>query len=160
MTAPTLATVQEAIARQVVDAIPSLTGYWFAPGAIVPDCFIVSFGEDVVPYRGTFGAMSATNGAGTGWSVPVPFSLWIYVGAQVAEARDAQMGDYVDMTGELSIACALDADKTLGGVLDENGLTVDSFQRFGLTQWEADPSGAWYETAKINTRVVMNRSDA
>lgn len=88
-----------------------------------------------------------TMGRGT---YTLPFRIAVLVSGQLDRIGQHKLAGYVNQTGDASIRAALEADKTLGGIV--NDLVVDSFDPTGL-----DEVGlAGYIGGIFNVRVIAS----
>ena len=93
-----------------------------SPGQINPPAAIVGL-PPIPQYRATFGRGTVYI---TGWPIIVLTS------SQVDRVGQRKLAEYASWTGANSVPLALEADKTLGGLVDD--LMVDSFQPLGLEE--------------------------
>lgn len=120
MATPTIPQLMDALAA-ALGAI-GLRASATSPGVVNPPAAIV--GVPPIPdYRATFGRGRVLI---TGWPITVLTS------SQVDRVGQRSLADYASWTGALSVPLALEADKTLGGLIDD--LAVQSFRPLGLDE--------------------------
>lgn len=93
-----------------------------SPGAINPPAAIV--GVPAIPdYRATFGR---------GYVLITNWPITVLTSALLDRIGQESLAEYASWTGPKSVPLALEADKTLGGLIDD--LAVQSFRPLGLDE--------------------------
>lgn len=92
-----------------------------SPGQINPPCAIVGV-PDIPEYR-----LTMRNGYAN-----VTFTITVLVSAAVDRIGQKRLAGYADFTGSGSVRTAIEADKTLGGTVQDT--VVDSFRVLGLEE--------------------------
>lgn len=62
----------------------------------------------------------------------LPFQIVVLTGAQLDRTGQHRLAGYANQTGDTSIRAAIEADKTLGGIVDDT--VVDTFNPNGLEE--------------------------
>lgn len=118
--AATLLQIMQAIETRV-DTIDGLRTKDHSPGEISPPCAIVAV-PPVPTYHGTFG----------GAKFPIRPTITVLTGNTLDRVGQHKLAGYANPTGETSIKAAIEADKTLGGIVDD--CFVVSFRPLGLEE--------------------------
>lgn len=103
-----------------LEAIPDFRATNYVPGQVNPPCAF-----PIVPpfeYRKTFGR----------GMYMLPFQIAVLVGTQLERSGQHKLASYADQTGTNSIRAALEADKTLGGLVQD--VVVVGFSPEGLQE--------------------------
>lgn len=117
MTAPDVLQVMQAL-EAAVDTIPGLRVSDFVPGAVSPPIAIV--GVPPIPeYR-----LTMRRGR---WRLEP--TITVLVSAALDRVGQRKLAGFAAPTGELSIAAAIERDRTLGGLVEET--VVTSFRPLG-----------------------------
>jgi hypothetical protein len=116
MAAPALADIREAM-KTALSVIPNVQPAAYKPGNPTYPCVFV-FGPDEVDYH------QAMRSGLTGWSLVV----MALAGANLDEVKFRQLDPLISETGESSVKAALEADTTLGGLV--NQLVVRKFNGY------------------------------
>jgi hypothetical protein len=90
-----------------LDTISGLRGY--NGGTINPPSYIVQLGEDGVDYHAAF-----QDGL-----TEVHMRIVVYVSTAYTRVARDQVDDFLDVVGAKSIKAAVEADPTLGGIVDD-----------------------------------------
>lgn len=118
--APTIVQVMDGLEARL-DTIDGLRVRDVSPGQIAPPCAIVGV-PDIPDYR-----LTMANGL-----VGVVFTITVLTSAAADRAGQKKLAGYADMTGSTSVRTAIEADKTLGGIVQDT--LVDSFRRLGIEE--------------------------
>ena len=119
MAAPTLAQIMAGIETRL-QTITGLRTNDISPGQIVPPCAIV--GVPPIKYRETMGRGTAS----------LDMTVTVFTSASMDRAGQLALAAYASPTGSDSILTAIEADKTLGGVV--NDCIVWDFRPLGLEE--------------------------
>lgn len=118
--APTIEQIMDGIETRLA-TIPNLRTRNVSPDQIVPPCAWV--GVPPIPsYHATFGSGRMT----------LAPTVIVAVSASLDRVGQMRLAGYANPTGATSIKAAIEADKTLGGVVDD--CIVVSFQPTGLDE--------------------------
>lgn len=120
MAAPSIAAIMAGIETRLA-TITGLRVNDVSPGQITPPCAIVGVPE-IPNYHGTFGRAK--------WQLEP--TVTVFTSAAHDRAGQLMLAGYADHSGATSIAAAVEADKTLGGVVDD--CIVVSFRPLGLDE--------------------------
>lgn len=120
MATPTLGQIIAAVEAKL-DGI-GLRASSASPGAVNPPAAIVGV-PPIGSYRAAFRRGTVLI---EGWP------LYVLTSSKVDRVGQAQLAEYASWTGAKSVPLALEADPTLGGVVDD--LIVESFRPLGLEE--------------------------
>lgn len=119
--APTIEQIMDGLETRLA-TISGLRVSDISPGQISPPCAIVGV-PPVTNYHATFGSGRMTLD---------DITVTVLVSAAVDRVGQKRLAGYANPTGSTSVKAAVEADKTLGGVVDD--CIVVSFRPFGLDE--------------------------